>query len=109
MKTIFSSHHAVAQAFAKQQTPRGKTSGNRLYFEGTSAFSYGSHFEIARIEGRKAYFTTRKYSRSTGKHKGYVYSARRAEGFTIIEVADPRVGYVPPVELELPWLTKIAA
>ena len=56
--------------------PRPLKSFNMIA-DGPSIYSYGSHFEIARIvespgAGRVVLFTTRSYSVSTSKHMGYV-------------------------------------
>lgn len=108
MKTTYSSHKQVAEAFATQSTPTGKTSGNRVYFEGDTIYSYGPHFVIARLEPetRAAFFTTRRYSPSTGKHKSYVRWALHRAGWNVVQVERPEYGR-PSVVVEeggLPWL-----
>lgn len=54
--------------------------GNRMFFEGESIYSYGHHFEIARIVKRKGkakcvLFNTGNYSLTTATHKNYVLDA----------------------------------
>jgi len=69
----------VAHAWAGQQKQSAR--GSHFYFNGPSIFSYGAHFEIARIlekpfGGRDVVlFTTRGYSPSTQRHKSYARAA----------------------------------
>jgi hypothetical protein len=62
------SHDIVAKKWSNGE----KANGNNLYTDGTSIWSYGTHFCIAtKIKG-VILFNTDKYSRSTGKHQGIV-------------------------------------
>lgn len=78
----------ISEAFAK-----GKTTGHgsNIFIDGTTIFSYGYHFPIARITDKKdengktiALFTNRGYSNSTAKHKNHVWGALNREGYRII-------------------------
>ena len=67
----------VAHLWANQSKPKAR--GSNFYFEGRSIYSYGSHFEIARIvkptPGGVILFTTKSYSNSTARHKSYTARA----------------------------------
>jgi len=69
----FNRQEQCAHAWAHQQYNAGKAS--ELYFEGATIFSYGSHFPIATIHADVVFFTERKYSNTTAKHKYLVRSA----------------------------------
>lgn len=79
----FKDYDECAHVWAQQKVGWGKK--YRLYFEGRSIWSYGSHFEIARfISPREVLFTTRDYSNTTTKHK---WAVRRAiSHLTVYEV-----------------------
>ncbi len=65
------SSHELAHLWFHQTQSHAKA-GN-FYFNHTSIFSYGGHFEIARIDHsrgkRIVFFTERGYSNSTARHK----------------------------------------
>lgn len=68
----------VAHLWANEQ--RDSATGSNFYFEGTSIYSYGHHFEAGRIvrnkRGEKAYLINKcSYSSSTSKHQCYVWHA----------------------------------
>jgi len=70
----------VAHLWAHQSQEAARTAGSgRLYFEGDTIYSYGSHFPIARHikkgSKRAVFFTTRSYSMTTAGHKNCVYGA----------------------------------
>lgn len=78
------SEDMVAHLWAHKAQDHARTPGQgRMYFDGDTIYSYGSHFPIARHVthngkpgGRPAIlFTTRDYSNTTRKHK---YCAQRA-------------------------------
>lgn len=74
MRTVLKGHDEVAHYWSNQIQPEGKAS--RMFFEGNTIFSYGHHFEIAKIvKPCVVLFTEYNYSSSTGKHKTI---ARRA-------------------------------
>jgi hypothetical protein len=54
----------VAHLWAHEQEE--SASGSNFFFEGTSIYSYGHHFEVGRIvknkQGKKAYLINEKYS-----------------------------------------------
>jgi len=63
------SHKEVAQAWSSGS----KAEGSRMYTDGTTIFSYGSHFPIAtELSDGTILFNTDRYSSSTSKHQGYV-------------------------------------
>lgn len=91
MRHVFSSHNEVAHVWANDHKRVGHGSGKNVYFSGSTIYSYGSHFPIARfveVKGRSfVLFTTRSYSVSTAKHISIV---RRALGYRdTIDVRDP--------------------
>lgn len=83
MRTVCNSRE-IGHLWAHQTQAYARNSNKSFYFEGKSIYSYGSHFEIARhIENdrgeRAILFTSRDYSVTTSKHKGYVGSAIPAD------------------------------
>lgn len=78
MKTVFSNSQ-VAHVWAQQTQSSGRNSGNTLFFNDASIWSYGSHYQAARIhtvKGQKvALINSNGYSISTHKHLGYIRSA----------------------------------
>lgn len=90
IKRYFKDTQEMAHVWASQNQADGWSTGRRMFFEGPSIYSYGSHFEIARfVKAGKAsivLFTTRDYSVTTSKHKGV---ARRAvDGQIVFTVPD---------------------
>lgn len=77
MRNVFSNSE-LAHTYANQSQNSGRSSS--MFFEGSTIYSYGYHFAIARIvtneQGDEALlFTTRGYSNTTGKHITIVRSA----------------------------------
>jgi hypothetical protein len=62
-----------AHHWAHQLHRQGR--GSNFYYDGPVIFSYGGHFPIAYLAGHHVYFTRKKYSRTTAKHKFYTLSA----------------------------------
>jgi len=86
MRTHLKNHNEVAHFWANQSQTEGKA-GN-IFFEGKSIYSYGKHFEIARIvtapnKMECVLFTTRDYSVSTTHHKSIVWRAINQKMFTV--------------------------
>lgn len=74
MKTRLKNNREVAHVWASQNQEEGR--GSSFFFEGPSIFSYGHHFEIARIvRPGVVLFNESSYSVSTSKHQGYARSA----------------------------------
>jgi hypothetical protein len=68
----------VAHLWASQNKDYGK--GSNFFFEGTTIYSYGRHFPIARFvenkSGEKAVlFTNKRWGNATAKHIGYTRRA----------------------------------
>lgn len=68
----------VAHLWAHEQEE--SASGSNFFFEGTSIYSYGHHFEAGRIvknkQGKKAYLINEDYySATTSKHQCYIRNA----------------------------------
>ena len=68
----------VAHLWAHEQEE--SASGSNFFFEGTSIYSYGHHFEVGRIvknkQGKKAYLINEDYYSATmSKHQRYVRNA----------------------------------
>ena len=75
-KQVFSDTMDVAHLWAHQKQDYARNSGDNFYFRGKSIYSYGSHFEIARIiEDKVCLFTSATYSNTTAKHIGCVKAA----------------------------------
>lgn len=71
------SNKKIGYVWAAQNEERGE--GSHLFFEKNKIYSWGYHFEIARIldfpQGKIVLFTNKGYSNSTAKHKACVYYA----------------------------------
>jgi len=94
----------VAHAWANQTRESAK--GSNFYFEGRSIYSYGAHFEIARIMKKSdgssdsglILLTTRAYSNTTS---GHTYKTRGAIDESVYRVLTvPRVDIRPQTQLE---------
>jgi hypothetical protein len=62
------SHEDVAQAWSEGKSAKG----SRMYSNGRTIFSYGSHFPVAHRIKDTVLFNTDKYSSSTSKHQSKV-------------------------------------
>ena len=68
----------VAHCWANQTKAKGR--GSNFFFEGESIYSYGGHFEVARLvqteKGKTiALFDPTTYSQSTSQHQSYARQA----------------------------------
>lgn len=85
-----STHNEVAHAWANQTGRHRK--GFNMFYEGTTIYSYGHHFPIARIveteEGPVVLMTTESYSVSTAKH--ITYTRRAVSHMKVFEVRNPQ-------------------
>jgi hypothetical protein len=88
-KHVFNSRE-VAHIWASQSQGNGRNAQGNFYFEGPSIFSYGSHFEIARILNKHTVlFTTRTYSVTTAKHISYArYAVSHMQVFYVDSFSD---------------------
>jgi hypothetical protein len=88
MRKTLRNNQEVAHVWASQSQSEGKC-GN-MFFEGPSIFSYGHHFEIARIvKPGVVLFNDRSYSNSTSKHQNYTYQAvSHMKGYTVPSMTD---------------------
>lgn len=77
----------VAHLWANKS--RDGAHGSHFFFEGDTIYSYGTHFPIARHHKGVVLFTTKGYSVTTAKHKGYVWSA--CNHLTVFHVSNPTV------------------
>lgn len=73
MRKVLSSMAEVAKCWANQSQSEGRTSNRTLFFEGESIYSYGRHYELARIVNNDvgnpcALFNVMAYSRTTSGH-----------------------------------------
>ncbi len=90
----FGSHVNTCHVWAQQDdaTRNGKASDGRIYFEGATIYSYGSHFPMARFTDatlngqRVVLMTSKKYSVSTGSHMSYVSGALRGLPVNVLSV-----------------------
>lgn len=93
MKTVFSNSE-IPHLWAHQTQSEARNSGNTLFFEGSTIYSYGYHFPIARIIGDVVLMTTQNYSVTTSAH---VTEVRRAcshlKVFNVANVANVRAHY----------------
>ena len=72
MRTVLKNYNEVADFWANETQKEGRYA--HMFFEGPKIFSYGYHFEIARLTEDKnkkkvVLFTTREYSNTTSIHK----------------------------------------
>jgi hypothetical protein len=90
MKKVFTDISQVAHLWANQLQDEARNSGN-FYFNGSTIYSYGGHFPIAKhieLNGQKAVlFTTRGYSNTTSKHIAVVRQA--ASHLNLIKCYNP--------------------
>jgi len=68
----------LCHKWANQEQESGRNANGSMYFNGSTIYSYGSHFPIAKHivneQGQRAVlFTERTYSRTTDKHKSKVW------------------------------------
>lgn len=74
MKKSLRNNQEVAHIWAAQSQDEGHASN--FFFDGPSIFSYGHHFEVARIvRPGVVLFNESSYSNSTSKHQGYARNA----------------------------------
>jgi hypothetical protein len=92
MRTVVDKRE-LAHLWANQAQEHARTQTGNFYFEGPSIYSYGSHFEIARIveyRGKKAVlYSPRTYSVTTSSHQSMVRQACR---HMTVFTADPGNG-----------------
>jgi hypothetical protein len=72
VKRVFD-NHMVAHVWAQQTQSDGRSNNGQFYFSGSTIYSYGSHFPIARFTvdrhgNRCVLFTTQTYSVTTTAH-----------------------------------------
>lgn len=90
-------NHQFCHVWAQQTKDQGRN-GN-LSHTGTTIYSYGRHFPIARFTGIKSpageivLFTSRGYSNSTVKHKAYVMQALYGLPVQIIYCFNPEAEF----------------
>jgi hypothetical protein len=94
MKTVISSNKQLCHIWANQAQSHAKS--NSVFFRGTSIFSYGEHYEAARIHTIKgkqfALINSYKYSVTTAKHLGYIRGSLHGlmPYFESPDVSDPK-------------------
>ena len=80
-RKVLDSPEEVAHVWAHQTQKEASFRDHQIYFEGRSIFSYGSHFEIARLldipseENPVVIFNNSTYSNTTTAHQSAVKSA----------------------------------
>lgn len=77
MRNVFTSSD-LCHKWANQHQQSGRNANGSMYFEGSTIYSYGSHFPIAKHvrneQGQTAVlFTERTYSNTTAKHMNHVW------------------------------------
>lgn len=91
MRNVFTNSE-LTHIWANQQQQRGRNANGSIYFEGSTIYSYGSHFPIAKHirneQGQRAVlFTERSYSNTTAKHISHVWMSCKNDN--IIYCANP--------------------
>ena len=75
MKTVFNNHE-IAKVWVEQNQEHGKNTTGSIFFEGPSIYSYGYHFEMARIlDTDTVQISTGTYSVTTSAHQSHVLQA----------------------------------
>lgn len=75
-KEVFGSHAQTAHVWAQREYLRGRASDQRMFFEGSTIYSYGYHFPAAKfVTDDIVLINNDSYSVSTSKHMGYVRNA----------------------------------
>jgi hypothetical protein len=112
-KTVFDGR-MCAHVWAQQSQPEGRNNNGQFFFKGPTIYSYGSHFPIATFKTTKrgqryVLFTTRDYSITTSKHKGFARNAIHDE--TIFYIPRPTGPDTPrqQYEAEIDAATRVAA
>lgn len=82
MKKVFSDQSKVAHLWANKEQDEATNQGRSFFFRGSTIYSYGSHFPIAKHVQDQAgnefiLFTERGYSNTTAKHISITYMACR--------------------------------
>ena len=101
MKTVFPTDE-IAHLWAHQTQDNARNPGGNFYFNGKSIFSYGSHFEIARLStgpggNPLVLMTPRTYSNTTAKHICDVRQAIRGMEVLTVPNFDARQGPAPVI------------
>lgn len=68
---------AVCHAFANNESLNGQSSN--IFFSGTKAYSYGSHYVLAEKFNNYTVINDKGYSSSTSKHINYMFSALQGQ------------------------------
>ena len=82
----------LCHKWANQEQESGRNANGTMFFNGSTIYSYGHHFAIAKHivneQGQRAVlFTQREYSNTTAKHKSHVYMSCKNDN--IIYCYDP--------------------
>lgn len=92
MKNVFSNAQC-AHVWAQQTQKSGRSSGDSMYFEGDSIYSYGAHYLMAklfRVKGQRiAVINSNGYSMTTAKHTAHVRDALRGLDVLVMTLPDP--------------------
>lgn len=72
----------IDHVWAHQRAESGRSTGKKVFFEGPTIYSYGTHFPMARLIIRRGQpvavlITTERYSNTTSQHQSDVRSATR--------------------------------
>jgi len=71
MRTVLRNHNEVAHVWAQQNQDHGRASN--MFFYGSSIYSYGEHYTIAKFQENKVVLiNSERYSVSTSKHASIV-------------------------------------
>jgi len=98
MKTVFQSIQDCIHVYFQFNQTRGRC-GN-VFFDNNTLYSYGRHFELAKLVNGTLFVNTQSYSNSTSKHQNYC--ARSINNDRINKVVRLDFGrgvfYVPNIE-----------
>jgi hypothetical protein len=98
MKTVFQSIPDCIHVYFQFNQTHGRC-GN-VFFDGTTLYSYGRHFELAKLVNGTLFINTQSYSNSTSKHQSYCARSINNDRIDKIVRLDFGKGvfYVPNIE-----------
>jgi hypothetical protein len=83
MKHSFSKTSQLARAILKDKLKEGHTTGNRVFVEGNTVYSYGKHYPLAEVKDNTVEINSEKSTPTTEKQKRDFESVAEEEGFRV--------------------------
>jgi hypothetical protein len=82
-KKSFSKTKDLARAVLKEGLKEGHTTGNRVFVEGDTVYSYGKHYPMAEVKNNTVEINSEKSTPTTEKQKRDFESVAEEEGFKV--------------------------